>query len=67
MITTQKEKKICEKFSKRGNDDLVHCNECPLKKGHGSYDFRCKSNSHYNRKSKEWEYDNTRERKQVLC
>ena len=55
MITNQKEKKICEKFSKRGN-------ECPLKKGHGSYDFRCKSNSHYNRKSKEWEYDESKEK-----
>ena len=57
MLTNNREQKICEKYSKRDENDKVHCNECPLRKSEGNYDFRCKANSHYNRKTKEWEYD----------
>ena len=58
MITNVKEKKICDRYSKRDEDGKVHCRQCPLQKGDGrQYDFRCKANSHYNRKTKEWEYD----------
>ena len=57
MLTNEREQKICDKYSKRDENDKVHCNECPLRKGEGNYDFRCKANSHYNRKTKEWEYD----------
>jgi hypothetical protein len=56
MLTTDKEKAICKKYSARDSKGYVHCNICPLRKGSG-YDFRCKANSHYNRKTKEWEMD----------
>ena len=58
MITTEKDKRICEKYSTRDETGHVHCKECPLWRGvDWHYDFRCKANSHYNRKTKEWEYD----------
>lgn len=50
---TKEEERICKKYHK-GN--FVHCNDCPLRVGKGAYDFRCKANSVYNRKTKEWEY-----------
>lgn len=58
MITTKKDKKICEKYSAYDKTGHVHCSKCPLRRNSlESYDFRCKANSHYNRKTKEWEYD----------
>ena len=58
MILNQKDQKICDKYSAYDNSGRVHCWECPLIKGNPSqYDFRCKANSHYNRKTHEWEYD----------
>jgi hypothetical protein len=57
MITNPREQKICNKYSKKDATGHVHCNSCPLKKGNGYYDFRCKANSHYNRSTGEWEYD----------
>lgn len=58
MILNQKDQKICDKYSAYDNSVRVHCWECPLIKGDPSqYDFRCKANSHYNRKTHEWEYD----------
>lgn len=56
-LTTERERKICRKYSKRDEADYVHCYECPLKKGTGNWDYRCKANSHYNRRTKEWELD----------
>ena len=57
MILNQKDQKICDKYSTHDNSGRVHCWECPLIKGNPSqYDFRCKANSHYNRKTHEWEY-----------
>lgn len=58
MITNKKEQKICDKYSNRDENGKVHCKECPLSKGNPTnWDFRCKANSHYNRHSKEWEWD----------
>ena len=57
MLTNEREQKICDKYSKRDENNKVHCKECPLNKGQGSYNFRCKANSHYDRKTGEWEYD----------
>ena len=58
MITNERERKICEKYSTYDSEGKVHCKECPLIKGNPtSWDFRCKANSHYNRKTQEWEYD----------
>lgn len=54
MILNQKDQKICDKYSAYDNSGRVHCWECPLIKGDPSqYDFRCKANSHYNRKTQE--------------
>ena len=61
MITNEKERKICEKYSSYDDTGHVRCDKCPLRKGQGSYDFRCKANSHYNRKTKEWEWDDAKE------
>lgn len=57
MLKTDREKEICKKYSALNKNNLVQCNICPLRKGDGNYDFRCKANSHYNKKEKEWEYD----------
>ena len=53
MLTTEREKRICEKYGKRDSDGKVHCNECPLSKN----GVHCKANSHYDSKAKEWEFD----------
>lgn len=58
MLTSEREKKICKKFSAYDEQGFVHCHECPLQKGNfRMWDFRCKANSHYNRRNNEWEYD----------
>lgn len=58
MLTNDREKRICRKYSAHDENDLVHCFECPLLKGNPRYwDFRCKANSHYNRQTQEWEFD----------
>ena len=58
MLTSEREKKICAKYSAYDEYERVHCNECPLVKGDpGSWDFRCKGNSHYDRHTREWEWD----------
>lgn len=62
MLTNDRERKICAKYSARDKEGYVHCNECPLTKGNPKqYDFRCKANSHYDRHTGEWEYDGERE------
>lgn len=54
-LTNEREKKICEKYGARDKDGRVHCCDCPLKKGDPiRHDFRCKANSHYDRKLREW-------------
>lgn len=58
MITSERDRKICEKYSARDENGYVHCNKCPLVKGNpNQHDFRCKANSTYNNKTKEWELD----------
>lgn len=57
MVTNNSEQKICDKYSSYDETGHVHCFECPLRKSEGSYDFRCKANSHYDRKEKDWVYD----------
>lgn len=52
MLTSERRKNICRKYSARDNDGRVHCSDCLLvvdRKYH-----MCKSNSHYDRKLKEW-------------
>ena len=58
MLTTDREKAICEKYSTYDKNNRVHCNKCTLRKEDPpQYDFRCKANSHYNIHTREWEYD----------
>ena len=57
MITNERDCKTCEKYRERDDEGKVHCSECPLRIREALYDFRCKANSHYDRKAKEWEYD----------
>ena len=58
MLTNDKERKICAKYSERDETGHVHCHSCPLNKGNpAQWDFRCKANSHYDRKTREWEFD----------
>lgn len=58
MLTNEKERKICAKYSAYDNTGKVNCHKCPLQKGsYWNWDFRCKANSHYDRTEKEWVYD----------
>ena len=57
MLTNDRERKICERYSKYDDKNKVHCFECPLRIAEYSNDFRCKANSHYDRHFREWVYD----------
>lgn len=50
---SQKERKICEEYSARDENGLVHCHECPLVVDRDN--FLCKANARYNRVTKQWE------------
>lgn len=54
-MLTDKQKKICEKYSKRDENDQVHCQECPLAISHA--DATCRAFMHYDRKKHEWMED----------
>ena len=56
MKLNKADQKICDRYSKRDSDGFVHCKECPLVIGE-TRNLQCKANSHYNRHTKEWEYD----------
>ena len=57
-LTNKREEAICREYRAYDETGHVHCYECPLNKRTSDfYDFRCKANSHYNRHTKEWEYD----------
>ena len=57
-LTTKRERAICKKYSAYDETGHVHCKECPLIKGDvTSYDFRCKANSYYDRKTREWVFN----------
>ena len=58
MLTNDRERRICAKYSAIDEQGHVHCNECPLNKGnHRMWGFRCKATCHYNRRTREWEFD----------
>ena len=57
MITNPKEQKICDEYSARDERGFVHCSECPLRRNIGMWNFQCKANSHYDRKLRDWLYD----------
>ena len=61
MLTNERDRKICARYSQRDERHRVHCFECPLQKGNFElWDFRCKANSHYDRKIQDWVYDEER-------
>lgn len=58
MLKTDREKRICKKYSASDENGIVHCYECPLSKGNpDAHDFRCKANSHYDRHAGLWVTD----------
>lgn len=54
-MLTEKQKKICEKFSAYDDTGHVHCNDCPLVIDKRA--LMCRANSHYNRRTRNWEPD----------
>ena len=57
MLTNEREKKICEKYSKKDEKGKYHCYECPLNKSEYRYDYRCKAICHYDKHLRKWVYD----------
>lgn len=54
-MLTEKQKRICEKYSAKDEHGHVHCPDCPLMVS--AYDLMCKANASYNRHTREWEFD----------
>ena len=63
MLKTAREKAICAKYSAQDSEGFVHCHECPLQVGEFKSDCMCKATCHYNRHTREWEYDDFKEEK----
>lgn len=56
-MLTDRQQKICEKYSARGEDGKVRCSECPLVIDNEYH--MCKANCTYNPKTREWESNAT--------
>ena len=54
-MLTEKQQKICDKYSARGPDGRVRCSECPLVIS--LRENLCKAVAHYDRSRKEWMLD----------
>ncbi len=58
MLTNDREKAICDKYSALDETKHVHCNECPLNLADKTGgEIACKATHHYNRHTREWEPD----------
>ena len=60
MLKSERQKNICRRYSALDENGYVHCNDCPLvvdRKYH-----MCQSNSHYDRRLKEWVPDEVRDK-----
>ena len=57
MLTNDKERRICEKYSAKDENGHVRCYECPLNKSVYRYDYRCKAICHYDKHLRKWVYD----------
>lgn len=55
-MLTERQKKICEKYSARDKDNKVHCLECPLNRTI-VWDIKCNATHHYDRQKGEWVRD----------
>lgn len=60
-MLTEKQKKICEKYSSKDERGHARCDRCPLMVS--AYDLMCRGNAHYNKRTKEWEFDEDEEEK----
>ena len=58
-MLTDRQKKICEKYSKRDENNKVHCHECPLVISHA--EVTCRAFMHYDRKKRDWVEDSKEE------
>lgn len=59
MLTTERQKRICARYSARDENGYVHCNDCPLVVN--PYQHMCRANAHYDRHLREWVYDTERD------
>lgn len=59
MLTTERQKRICARYSARDENGYVHCNDCPLVVN--PYQLMCRAIAHYDRHSREWVYDTERD------
>lgn len=55
MLTTERQKRICAKYSAKDAEGHVHCDECPLVI-HAGW-IMCRANAHYDRHLREWDFD----------
>lgn len=53
-LRTEREKRICSKYSARDEAGHVHCYECPLRVKTVTSDTGCKAWIHYDRSLREW-------------
>ena len=61
MLTTEKNKRICRKYSTPDKDGLVHCRDCPLVISRR--DRTCRAFMHWDRHRMEWGMDEPAESK----
>ena len=52
MLTTDRDRRTCEKYGAQGKDGLVRCKYCPLVVNY-TY-LMCKANSHWDSHLREW-------------
>ena len=59
MLKTNREKRICEKYSARDAEGRVHCGECPLhvREEYGD-PYACRANCDYDRSKRAWVFTN---------
>lgn len=62
MLTTEKEKRICEKYGTEDAEGYVHCTECPLVRPSLYNDCTCKATAHYDRHLRQWILDEVEEK-----
>lgn len=55
MLTNERQKRICAKYSAKDAEGYVHCDECPLVIYAGW--IMCRANAHYDRHLRNWEFD----------
>lgn len=57
MLTTEKQRQTCAKYSVRDSSGKVHCYECPLRLTQVWSWGACRAAYHYDRCRKEWVLD----------